>query len=157
MRPVSIQNRHPSVKLPLISAKKIIHTLDAHAEKFMGGIPNGEISIAIVDDQTIGKIHARFLQDPSSTDVITFEGNPLVGSAGDICISADTAFAYARKHGLDPAWELSLYLVHAWLHLAGYDDLSPVKKRRMRAAEKRAMKILEFAKVLPSTQMLRKS
>ena len=122
----------------------------------MGGIPDGELSIAILNDQTVAQIHARFLDDPSCTDVITFEGNPLAGSAGDVCISADTAFNYAEKHGLNPARELSLYLVHAWLHLAGYDDLQPQKKRRMRAAEKRAMKLLEMGNALPDVQTLLK-
>jgi probable rRNA maturation factor len=35
------------------------------------------------------------------------------------------------------------------LHLAGYDDLQPAKKRRMRAAEARAMKLLQAAKAVP--------
>ena len=45
--------------------------------------------------------------------------------------------------------ELTLYVVHGWLHLAGYDDLQPAKKRRMRAAEARAMKLLQTAKAVP--------
>jgi probable rRNA maturation factor len=45
--------------------------------------------------------------------------------------------------------ELTLYLVHGWLHLAGYDDLVPAKKRAMRRAEARAMKILTAANCVP--------
>ncbi len=45
--------------------------------------------------------------------------------------------------------ELTLYVVHGWLHLAGYDDLQPAKKRRMRAAEKRAMGLLRSKNALP--------
>jgi probable rRNA maturation factor len=62
----------------------------------------------------------------------------------------DTAARYAAEHGRDFAEELTLYLVHGWLHLAGYDDLQPVKKRRMRAAEKRAMTLLREAGALPA-------
>jgi probable rRNA maturation factor len=49
--------------------------------------------------------------------------------------------------------ELTLYIVHGWLHLAGYDDLQPAKKRRMRAAEKRAMTLLRAAKTIPSFRL----
>ena len=47
------------------------------------------------------------------------------------------------------ATELTLYVVHGWLHLAGYDDLQPAKKRKMRAAEARAMKLLMAAEAIP--------
>jgi probable rRNA maturation factor len=46
-----------------------------------------------------------------------------------------------------------LYVVHGWLHLAGYDDLRPQKKRLMRAAEKRAMTLLRAAGAKPVFQL----
>ena len=52
------------------------------------------------------------------------------------------------------ATELTLYVVHGWLHLSGYDDLKPARKRRMRAAEKRAMALLQKAKAVPAFQLL---
>ena len=86
-------------------------------------------------------------------DVITFEGNAAAGLAGEICVSADTARAYARAHGRDFSAELTLYVVHGWLHLAGYDDLKPAKKRQMRAAEARAMRLLRAAKAVPKFRL----
>ena len=62
----------------------------------------------------------------------------------------DTAAAYAHRAGRDFATELTLYLVHGWLHLAGYDDLKPALKRRMRAAEARAMGLLSAAGAVPA-------
>ena len=88
--------------------------------------------------------------DPTATDVITFEGDPAAGLAGEICVSADTARSYARAQRKDFSAELTLYLVHGWLHLAGYDDRQPAQKRRMRAAEKRAMTLLREAKAVPA-------
>jgi probable rRNA maturation factor len=95
------------------------------------------------------------MADPTATDVITFEGDATAGLAGEICVSADTAAAYAREHGHDFATELTLYVVHGWLHLAGYDDLAPAKKRRMRAAEARALKLLVAADALPAFRLNR--
>ncbi|MEQ1842380.1 MAG: rRNA maturation RNAse YbeY, partial [Verrucomicrobiales bacterium] len=51
--------------------------------------------------------------------------------------------------------ELTLYVVHGWLHLAGYDDLVPAKKRVMRRAEARAMKILQTQDCRPSFRLIR--
>ena len=109
------------------------------------------------------------MDDPTATDVITFEGDSIAGLAGEICVSADTASKYVgleegparagpRSSGSwtlqNPfATELTLYVVHGWLHLAGYDDLRPAKKRRMRAAEARAMKLLREAKAIPDFRM----
>jgi probable rRNA maturation factor len=148
-REVTIHNAHPRLKLDRRALTKVIHTLDASAGDFLGGCPPGELSLAFLTDAALARIHADFLDDPSATDVITFEGNPSLGSGGEVCVSADTACVYASRHDRNFSEELTLYIVHGWLHLAGYDDLVPAKKRIMRAAEKRAMSLLGNAKVLP--------
>jgi probable rRNA maturation factor len=112
-------------------------------------IPAGELSLAFLTDAALARIHDDFLDDPTTTDVITFEGNAQLESAGEICVSADTATAFASAHDRDFSEELTLYIVHGWLHLAGYDDLKPAKKRRMRAAESRAMDLLRVARAVP--------
>ncbi len=116
---------------------------------FPAALPPGELSLAFLTDAALARIHDDFLDDPTTTDVITFDGNASLQSAGEICVSADTAATFAATHDRDFSEELTLYVVHGWLHLAGYDDLKPAKKRRMRAAESRAMDILRAAKALP--------
>ena len=149
LRDVHIHIAHPRLKLDKRVVIAVIHALDKHAEKFLGGCPSGELSLAFLTDKAIARTHADFLSDPTPTDVITFEGNATLGSGGEICVSADTAATYASQHRRNFSEELTLYVVHGWLHLAGYDDLKPEKKRRMRAAEKRAMVLLTAAKTLP--------
>lgn len=73
------------------------------------------IDIALVDDRTIADVHARFLESPCATDVITFP-------YGEIIVSCDTAERYAREQGLDPTCELFRYIVHGLTHLHGYTD-----------------------------------
>lgn len=148
-REVHIHTAHPRLKLDKKAIASVVQTLDDHADKFLGGCPPGELSIAFLTDKALARIHADFLDDPTTTDVITFEGNPKLGSAGEICVSADTAAHYATEHGRNFSDELTLYVVHGWLHLAGYDDLKPAKKRLMRAAEKRAIGLLGKTKNLP--------
>jgi len=149
LRDVHIHIAHPRLKLDKPAVTAVVHLLDKHAAKFRGGCPAGELSLAFITDKAIARIHADFLSDPTPTDVITFEGNAALGSGGEICVSADTAACYATQHGHDFSQELTLYVIHGWLHLAGYDDLKPVKKRLMRAAEKRAMTLVAAAKTLP--------
>ena len=122
--------------------RALVETLDLHATRFEGGCPEGELSLAFVSDPALAKLHEKFFDDPSITDVITFEGEPAFGVAGEVCVSVDTAQRYAAENGRGFSEELSLYVIHGWLHLAGYDDLKPELKRAMRRAEARAEKIL---------------
>ncbi|HEY0945186.1 MAG TPA: rRNA maturation RNase YbeY [Opitutaceae bacterium] len=148
-RAVHVHNAHPKLRLDRRAVMRVVHTLDDHADDFLGGLGDGELSIAFLTDPALARLHADFLDDPSTTDVITFEGQPTLGSAGEICVSADTARTFANRHRKDFSTELTLYVVHGWLHLAGYDDLQPAKKRRMRAAEARALKLLTRTSVVP--------
>lgn len=150
MRTIDLANRHPRLRLDRRAVLAVVAALDAAAPQFRGGCPPGELSLVFMTDQALAKLHAAFLDDPTTTDVITFEGEPALGVAGEICVSADTAAAYAKQHGRDFSAELTLYVIHGWLHLAGYDDLVPAKKRLMRAAEARAVRLLTAAGVQPA-------
>ncbi|MEO8863814.1 MAG: rRNA maturation RNase YbeY [Opitutaceae bacterium] len=155
-RDVLIAHRHPRLRLDRRAVARVIHTLDAHFKPIASRpLPlAGELSLAFLTDATLAQLHADFLADPSPTDVITFEGNPDEGTAGEICVSVDAAIREvgARR---DFSAELTLYLVHGWLHLAGYDDLQPMKKRRMRRAEARAMELLRTTEAVPNFTLRR--
>jgi probable rRNA maturation factor len=150
-RPIAVINRHPRLRLDRRAVAAAVQTLDTAAAAFRGGCPAGELSLVFLTDAALAKLHGDFLADPTITDVITFEGQAALGVAGEICLSADAA---ERQRGRHPfAAELTLYLVHGWLHLAGYDDLVPAKKRAMRRAETRAMRLLQGAGALPAFQL----
>lgn len=166
-RDLSINNAHPRLRFDSKAVARVVALLDEHfhfvpadkphlapaARKRLQApppaVPQGELSLAFLTDAKLAALHADFLDDPTTTDVITFEGQPDLGFAGEICVSADTALAYAKEHDRDFSQELTLYVVHGWLHLAGYDDLRPAKKRRMRAAEARALKLLRAHGAIP--------
>jgi probable rRNA maturation factor len=153
------------LSLPRIRLTSLKSKIGNPKSKILSSCPAGELSLVFLTDPALAKIHGDFMADPTATDVITFEGDAAAGLAGEICVSADTAARYVgRPEGRAPARpvvrqdafaaELTLYLVHGWLHLAGYDDLRPAKKRRMRAAEARAMKLLREAKAVPAFRMV---
>jgi len=148
-RPLDIANRHRRLRVGRGKVEAAIGLLDSRAGSFLRGCPPGELSVAFLTDKALAKLHGRFLEDPTATDVITFEGDRAHGTAGEICVSVDAAARHAGKSAAAFSREMTLYVVHGWLHLAGYDDRSPVAKRRMRAAEARAMRILSRAGAVP--------
>lgn len=161
LREVNLANRHSRLRLDRRAVVRVIHTLDAHfatppvrsSAARLRSAPGGELSLVFLTDAALARLHADFLGDPTTTDVITFEGDPALGVAGEICVSADTAAAFARKSRRDFSAELTLYLVHGWLHLAGYDDLQPAKKRVMRRAEARALALLREHDCVPTFRL----
>jgi len=147
VRGIEISNRCRGLRLAAEEVAAALRCLDAH---FPRRPPPGNLSVVFLDESTMGELHGRFLADPSPTDVITFPGDPSFGEAGEICAGAERAarVADAHNHGLDA--ELTLYLAHGWLHLAGYDDRTPGERARMRAAEQEALAQVREGPGLPS-------
>jgi len=139
---LEISNRYKGLAAPVASAKKLFRTLEGSGEFPIG---KGELSVVFVSDSAIGKIHGDFMDDPSPTDVITFPAEPDMESAGEIIVSVDHAIHKAAELDEPFSRELSLYLVHGWLHLAGYDDRNETDRAAMRAAEQKALRILDAA------------
>lgn len=101
-----------------------------------GGYEQGEVGVRLVNDTAIAALHARWMNDDTPTDVLSFPLHAEAGRVeGDIIASAETACRVAGALGWPPEHELLLYVVHGALHLAGYDDLTPQACASMRAAE----------------------
>jgi probable rRNA maturation factor len=101
----------------------------------------GALSIALVDDRTIRGLHCRHLGIDEPTDVLSFRssGAPQVG-LGEVVASGQTALREARLRGHDPEHELLLYVVHGVLHLLGFGDGTLPARKKMRSAERRALR-----------------
>lgn len=101
-------------------------------------VENAEMSIALVNDETIHGINRQFLGHDYPTDVISF---PLSDSPekleGEIVLSTDTASREAKK--VEGVWdvekEVLLYIIHGTLHLIGFDDHEEEDLTVMRSAE----------------------
>jgi len=157
-RPVRVHNGHLRLRVDRRGIVAMVRELDAHCAEILGAgspgaelhpLPPGELSIAFLTDAALARLHATFLGNPSTTDVITFAGSPELGQAGEVCASADAARSFAAGHLHDFSEELTLYVVHGWLHLAGHDDRQPASKKRMRAAEARALARLRARRLIP--------
>ena len=148
-RTTDVANRHPRLRIDRRAIAAAVDLLDANAGSFRGGCPPGALSVALLADPALARLHARYMGDPSATDVVTFPGDRANGVAGEVCLSADAAARQAARAGARLSEEITLYLVHGWLHLAGYDDRDPAARRAMRRAEARAMRILARHRAVP--------
>ena len=132
-------------------------------------VPGG-VCVSFLSPAGIERVNEEFLGHHGATDVISFDyrsgdADPCFGAEDADCPGAEdpadadpsielivcpaVAYGQAVKRGLPYAEEVALYVAHGLLHAAGYDDLNPKAKRAMRRAEKRVMKGLRDAGLIP--------
>ncbi|MEX0322493.1 MAG: rRNA maturation RNase YbeY [Puniceicoccaceae bacterium] len=139
-RSVEVTNREDLLQLEEPSVRELVAALD----EFDGyPVPTGSLDIAFVDVETCCQLHADFFNDPEPTDVMTFPGDSQDDHAGDIAVCPKVAQDASAETGLPFNRELSLYIVHACLHLAGLKDDTPDNIATMREAESQLMQCLE--------------
>jgi probable rRNA maturation factor len=95
-----------------------------------------EIEVSLIDDEAIAKVHVDFMDVPGATDVITFDH-------GEILISTETAAMQGAENGNLLEREVSLYIVHGLLHLAGYGDKTPDEFSVMKNLQERILREVE--------------
>jgi probable rRNA maturation factor len=132
-RRVEVTVEDARLKLEATSISKLIDFLDSEAD---WTLPKGELSIAFITPERCCELHETFFSDDSITDVMTFPGDPDDNHAGDLAICPAFAVEQAPEYATTFAEELTLYLLHGWLHLVGFDDQSPEDMEQMRKAEK---------------------
>lgn len=100
-------------------------------------------TVIFVDDPTLQKMHAEYLNDPEPTDVITFDlGDEAV--EGEIYISVDRAREQAAFYQVSLQQEISRLIIHGLLHLKGYDDREEPDRLKMKNIEDRLVGMLSF-------------
>lgn len=107
-----------------------------------------EITVVLVTDRKMRRIHRDFMGLDSSTDVITFQH-------GDIVLSVETAQRQAEEYGSTLVREVRLYLIHGLLHLCGYDDVTPAGYRQMSRLQEELMDRLLRVEPVISGRLLR--
>lgn len=110
-----------------------------------------EVMIYFVGTKTISELHQRHFDDPSPTDCISIQVDPIGSSPcflGEIFISTNAAIDFCKENKELIYQEITLYLVHGLLHLIGYDDIKSEDALKMRGAEKKCMDYLAQQNVL---------
>lgn len=97
----------------------------------VGGRPGLPVSLLLTDDAGISVVHAEHLDDPTATDVISFD----LDDSADLVVSVETAARIAAREGHRMRDEVALYVIHGLLHVCGHDDHAARARARMRRAE----------------------
>lgn len=103
--------------------------------------PQADLSILLVDEQTMADYHERFMDLPGPTDVMSFpmdelrepsdDEDPPLGMLGDIVLCPAVTERQAAKNGRQPDEEAEYLLIHGLLHLLGHDHAEPEEKAVM--------------------------
>ena len=103
--------------------------------------PQAELSILLVDTDTMAAYHEKYMDEPGPTDVLSFpmdelrppkDGEePPLGMLGDIVLCPEVTAAQAADSNRTPEQEADYLLIHGLLHLLGYDHAEPEEKKVM--------------------------
>jgi probable rRNA maturation factor len=94
-------------------------------------LPEGEATVAvrITGDEEMRDLNRTYAGEDHATDVLSFEGE---GShVGDIAISWPRVVEQAEHWQHDEKDELSVLVVHGFLHLLGWDHATPAETEEM--------------------------
>lgn len=157
---VTVRNRQRGRRVDVVRLRRI-------GEALIGaelGLAEADLGVTLVSARAMALLNWRWLRHEGSTDILTFDESDLVtpgdperpgggaggrkGETGDgplrgeLFVSVDDAVVQAREFGTRPGAELVRYLVHGVLHLRGYDDLDPDRRRVMKREENRLVRRL---------------
>lgn len=149
---VHVHNHQQRVPVEGLVRSRVIHRavervlrLEAnHLPRALDG--SVEVSVALVDDETIADLNARFRGKAGPTDVLSFSMDEPPSTQpgetvllGEIVISVPRALAQAREYGHSFEREVAYLAVHGCLHLVGYDHEDEQARRVMREKEEAAL------------------
>lgn len=99
-----------------------------------------ELSLVLMDDQGIARVHRTHLGAHRTTDVISFAYPPTPGATtghtAEVLANVQRAAALGPRYG-GASEELARYIAHGCHHLAGADDDTQPRRARMRRVEER--------------------
>ncbi|CAN5410704.1 rRNA maturation RNase YbeY [soil metagenome] len=103
--------------------------------------PATELTVRLVDPDTIAVLNKQWMDKDGPTDVLSFPMDELTpgsvdaesdeGYLGDIALCPAVAAQQAPAAGHSTADEIELLTVHGILHLLGYDHAEPAEHKEM--------------------------
>ncbi len=124
--------------------EKIIELVTFTCHRF--DLFSAEVSIAVVDDEQMQEVHHDFMNDSSTTDVMSFDLSDQT-KVFEIIVNADMAKRQSQINSNSFDAELLLYILHGLLHNLGFDDLSDDEFKKMHKEEDEIMKALGWGVV----------
>ncbi|MDQ7249353.1 rRNA maturation RNase YbeY [Dongia sedimenti] len=109
------------------------------------------VAVALIDDRAIRKLNRTYRGKDKPTNVLSFpageapDGKGKTRSLGDVAIALGTVKREARAQGKTVDDHVAHLMVHAVLHLLGYDHEADPDAEEMEALERKALAALGIA------------
>ncbi|MCX6150211.1 MAG: rRNA maturation RNase YbeY [Ignavibacteriales bacterium] len=126
---VTVEKNLPGVNKQLVH--KIVNIL---MEELNFTIQSMELNL--ISTQTIQVINKKYLKHNYPTDILTFNYSGSENNLeGEIFISVEEAKRNAKKFKCSFEQEIVRLIVHGFLHLIGYNDDKPSRRKKMEIIE----------------------
>jgi probable rRNA maturation factor len=136
--------------------EKVSYSLTAVAVSVLTheGVPPGELTIVLTDENIIHRLNQQYRGHDTPTDVLSFAAgslDPDTGKVyyGDVIIAVPVAKTQAETAGHALEAELALLTIHGVLHLLDYDHTNPEGRNQMWAVKRTILANHGFQITLP--------
>lgn len=116
-------------------------------------VPEGEISIAFVDNARIAQLNETYRRKSGPTNVLSFPADGHNPALGDIVIAREICQEEARAKAIEICDHIAHLCIHGFLHLCGYDHETIGEAEVMEAIEIRALAGLGVANPYEDTHV----
>lgn len=124
-------------------------TLSRYVLDAMRVHPRAELSIVLLDEPAMERLHVQWMDLPGPTDVMSFpmdelrpgrdDEEPDEGLLGDVVLCPTVAARQAVEAGHATQEELLLLTTHGILHLLGFDHAEPEQEKEMFDLQRRLL------------------
>ena len=130
---IEFARRGAGREYPSADLKKIAASILTAVEQ-----SQAELSVALVGDQEMRPLNAKYRKKNKTTDVLSFPADPTMTSEaallGDVIISVEQARRQAKERNHSLKKEMVTLLIHGILHLLGYDHERSQRQAKIMAS-----------------------
>lgn len=132
---ITLINDYTKSVFPTKPFKPVIHNIIHHEH-----IPIHQLTVIVVDDEYLRKLHRQYLHKNIYTDVMTFRLEDKGQIEAEIYISLDRAKIHAKQYHVRLKDEFARLIIHGLLHLKGLDDRTETERNQMKVREDQLLK-----------------
>ncbi|WP_153398366.1 rRNA maturation RNase YbeY [Ornithinicoccus halotolerans] len=138
---MSVEVLNESGEVPAPVAEQELADLGHYVLDQLKVHPRAELTITLVDEATMARLHEQWMDLSGPTDVMSFpmdelrpgtaDEEPQEGILGDVVLCPSVARRQAEEAGHAVADEVLLLTTHGILHLLGFDHAEPAEEQEM--------------------------
>jgi probable rRNA maturation factor len=137
--------------MPLLRRAAIVAVAEVRRARRSRSTRIPVVAVALIDDRAMRKLNKTYRGKDRPTNVLSFpsgetaESKRVRQSLGDVAIALGTVKREAKEQGKSVSDHLTHLMVHAVLHLLGYDHEADPDAEEMEALERKALARLGIA------------